>query len=347
MKQFKIAFFITVSLIGLSSCSKSSGAAGSSSGSNDPCDLIGSTKGQANGGFTASAGLFTVSPISVAAISGIQPLGNVISPGHTYPSDHIYFNMTTHTAGANQVYAVAAGTVVNISTSRNDGVNFKVTVSVDSSFQYYVDHITPLGGLAVGDSVAAGQVLGSNSGTSSAVDLGVYNFNNASYPGILNSCIQEAERFTDKPLSFYTGALATSLYSKVSTTNADKDGKIGFDIAGKLSGNWVMSGQNPMASQDAQLLMGYDTKTVSTMQISSGGNVIPVGDYGVMVGDTDFGSISVGSGITTYRITHYGNNSQIGSLLVQMTDASTIKIEYFAGVMSGASFDGNAYTYTR
>src|SRR5689334_5540096 len=36
---------------------------------------------------------YTVSPIDIPDIQGIDPLGHVNPSGHTFPSDHIYFYM--------------------------------------------------------------------------------------------------------------------------------------------------------------------------------------------------------------------------------------------------------------
>ena len=136
------------------------------------------------------------------------------------------------------------------------------------------------------------------------------------------------------------------MYSFVNTTNSNKDGTIGFDIAGKLVGDWVAkTATNAFSSTSTQLSLVYDTRTVNTMHISSGGTGIPVGDYGVSLSDPDFATISVSSGVVTYHLTGQ-NNAPSGALLVQLTDSSTLKLEFFSG-SSGGTFDRSAATFVR
>ncbi len=48
-------------------------------------------KGLANCG---TAPMLTVSPIDIASIRDLTPLGNLNPPAHTHPTDHLYFYAT-------------------------------------------------------------------------------------------------------------------------------------------------------------------------------------------------------------------------------------------------------------
>src|SRR5438874_981636 len=76
----------------------------------DPCTT--GPSGSANAAFSA-AGVFTVSPIPLSAISFVTPLGNLNPPNHVYPTDHIFIIPTNGSAGSNSVSAAAAGTIVD------------------------------------------------------------------------------------------------------------------------------------------------------------------------------------------------------------------------------------------
>ena len=39
--------------------------------------------------------VFTVSPVEVGLITNIDPLGALNPPGHTFPTDHLYFSSTS------------------------------------------------------------------------------------------------------------------------------------------------------------------------------------------------------------------------------------------------------------
>jgi hypothetical protein len=50
----------------------------------------GGSNGGGNG-LPPGPGTFSVSPIEVAAITNLEPLGAMNPPGHTIPTDHVYF----------------------------------------------------------------------------------------------------------------------------------------------------------------------------------------------------------------------------------------------------------------
>src|SRR6185503_17163213 len=87
-------------------------------------------------------------------------------------------------------------------------------------------------------------VIATNSGWSTAVDFGVYNWNNPQNPGILNYCWQLAEGQTSGPLRYFQGALQIQLYNlvQVNNPNNDLDGTYGMDVSGELIGYWVKEG---------------------------------------------------------------------------------------------------------
>ena len=327
------------------------GGGGSSSGGGSTagtCDAYGGS-GSANPGFTATAGLFTVSPISTGAISYVTPLGHTNAPaGDVYPSDHMYFYLSNYSAGANAVYAPAAGTVVGAGLSTSGEAT--LMISVDTSFVYYFHHVTLASGIAVGSHVCGGHEVGSNSGLAQAVDLGVVNYNQNSVPNILDTCLQTMERHTDLPLNYYTGSLQTTLLGLVQTNGSNKNGKVGYDVSGALTGDWILAGAPTTAASDYnyaadKLAFVYDTTNTSTMVVSVGGTLTAATTYTVLSG-TDFGSVTQASGAVAYTVIPQ-SGSGVGTLLVQLTGSSTLKAEYFSGGLSSPAFDANAQNYVR
>ncbi|HEY6220376.1 MAG TPA: peptidoglycan DD-metalloendopeptidase family protein [Gemmatimonadaceae bacterium] len=321
-------------------------------GAADPCQVL-KEPGSPNATFS-SAGVFTVSPIAVGSISSIIPLGNLNPPNHVYPTDHIYIIPVNAATGANAVSAAAAGTVLEL--YQPDASDWKVLIKVDKSFYYYYDHITPISGLSIGQSVTAGQVIGTNAGQgAAAIDFGVYNFNNAPVSGILNTCALKAESFVDAPLKYYSGTLQTSLYGKVNTANnVSKDGKFDYDQAGKLTGNWILSGHQPGASTQYALAFVYNVVDRS-MRVSAGSLLGGGGTFGVQAALNDWSFFNTGSGQVNIRLypTSQGDQgapstTQFGVLAVQMVSANQIKVEMFVGNTTGnAAFTANAQLYER
>src|ERR1043166_307664 len=345
----------SVCLVALWACGGDSTAPnnnnGPTGGTSDPCQIM-ANPGSANASFSAT-GLFTVSPLTLSAISSIAPLGNLNPPIHVYPTDHMFIIPTSAAAGANQVFAAAPGTVLELY-QPGGGSDWKVMIKADKSFYYYYDHITPAAGLAVGSAVTAGQVVGTNSGQAGAVDFGVYNFNNTPLPGILNACLLVGEAYVDSPLKYFSGATQTSLYAKVNVTGAaTKDGKIDYDQAGKLVGNWVLTGHKPVEDTKYSLSFVYNVLN-HAMRVSAGVLAGGGGSFGVQQGAPDWATITPPSGQVNYRLfpTTGGDSSQPGSefgvLAVQMLSATQIKVEVFPGNLTGAAtFTANALIYDR
>jgi hypothetical protein len=347
-KQNSIFCVLILSIVLSAGCGKKKD---DSSDSTSSCAVLGFS-GSANSGFSTS-GVFTVSPLATGSIASITPLGNLNAPGHTYPTDHMYIVPTTATADANTVYAAAAGTVTAI--TQPAGTDYKVVIKVDSSFYYYYDHLHLANGLAVGTALAAGQTVGTNSGLAAAVDFGVVNFNLTPLAGILDSCLAQSQSYVDSPLKYYSGALATTLYGKVTVSGAaTQDGKIDYDQSGKLVGDWALADHQAMDSTDYQLAFVYNVSNHG-LRISVGGTLDGgAAVYGVQGGATDFASVGTGSGQVDYRlyVSSNGDTSVSGTqtavLSVQMLSATQIKVQIFQG-NTGATgtFTSSAKIYNR
>jgi len=347
MKQTQIFLGLTFSFC-VMACS---GKGGSDAAPANPCDVLGFS-GSANAGFNTT-GIFTSSPIPTGSISSITPLGNLNPPGHVYPTDHMYIVPTSATADANTVVAAAAGTVAAI--TQPAGTDYKIVIKVDNSFYYYYDHLHIAGGIGVGSTVTAGQTVGTNSGLASAVDFGVVNYNLTPLSGILNTCLAQSQSYVDSPLKYYSGALATTLYGKVTVSGAaTQDGKIDYDQSGSIVGDWALSGHQALDSTDYQLAFAYNVSNHG-LRISVGGTLEGGAKvYAVQGGAPDFASVTQASGQVDYRlyVSSNGDTSVSGTqtavLSVQMLSASQIKVEIFQGNVSGTgTFTANAQIYDR
>ena len=331
--------------------SKTDGSTTTITQTSNPCDLYAGS-GSANSNFQAAAGLFTVSPISTSngALSYIVPLGHVNpQAGDVYPSDHIYFYLSNSSAGANSVYAPAAGTVVGASLSTQGEAT--LMISVDTSFVYYFHHVTLANGITTGSHISAGQVIATNSGLAQAVDLGVLNYNMNSVPNVLDSCLQTMERHTDAPLNYFTGSLQTTLQGKVQTNSSNTNGKIGYDISGALAGDWVLASAPANAPADFnastdKLAFVYDTANTATMIVSVGGSLATATVFIVSAGQPDFSTVTAQSGAVAYAVTPQSGGG-VGTLLVQLDSSGGLKAEYFSGSPGHPAFDSNAVSYIR
>jgi hypothetical protein len=294
--------------------------------------------------------------VDPANVDFIVPLGNLNPPGHTLPTDHIYFyvGFLRPSIRAVPVFAPGDGTVQDVFGSGTSDV--KVFVRVNGTFSYYVDHVVPDAGIARGGRVTAGQRLGTSGTAGFGVDLGVLNFG-LTVPFVTPGRYSGDSLHADAPLKYYDEPLRSQLYALVRREGADKDGKIDFDVAGRLQGNWFHEslpiGESAQpAGWTRHLAFVYDNVQPAQPRISIGGVVASAGVFGVADGDPSFSTVTPESGIVAYRLRYGGAlgaplETQAGTLIVQMLDASRIRVEVSAAAVPPASFSAAAQVYVR
>lgn len=299
---------------------------------------------------TAPAGTLVLraSPIDQAAIRWITPLGNLNPPAHSIPTDHIYFYFADPDAGEQpavrrtEFRAPGDGTVTTVLGSV--GAESKIFVRQTSTFSYYLDHLILSAPLVRGSVITEGQVLGTT-GTAYGVDLGVIN-ESLTLNFIIPSHYVGDTIHADGPLKYFEEPLRSQLYARVQRIGPDLDGKIDFDIAGRLSGNWFIG-------PSAVLAFAYDTYDPSKVRISTGAGTLQ-GVFGIAAGDPPPSDVSKGSGRVRYTLLRAitgppraGSGGLAGYMLVEMTDDTHIRMETFQTTTPPTEFTGSAGTYAR
>jgi hypothetical protein len=276
---------------------------------------------------------FTVSPIDISSIIYITPLGAMNPWGHTLPTDHAYFY---HHAGNDPyppapVYAPAAGQISSISNGRID-------VRVDSIYTYWLGPLALADGIAVGVRVDAGTLLGTHS-TFPAFDFSVLR-------STLNLNFINPLRYSpdtvhaDGPIQYFDEPIGSAIRAKVLRTGGQLDGRIDYDVAGTLSGNWYAedlavseSGRGgEMYYGVRKLSFARDVFSPDRPRISIGGLGL-TGLWATAPGAPEFTSVTPDSGLVVYRLLSVGEpqsppiDLQSGWLLVQVLDAQRLRIE--------------------
>lgn len=325
---------IVVFAIGLAACGSSGG------GSKTPIDPT-------MAGVSAGPFSFSVSPVALDQIRYIVPLGNLNPPGHTLPTDHIYFFIADPNAGESPVarrtdfFAPADGTVYSVIPSEfgDVGVSMRSTTRVS----YTIAHLMPSVTITTGTQIHAGDRLGTTGGVY-AIDLGVQNLD-VTIGGLLNlSRYPVDEQHVDAPLKYFPEPLRTQLYAKVQRLGSDRDGKFDFDVQGRLSGNWF--GETD-ASQ--QIAFSYDTYDPGAVRISiSSGLSLAPAVFGVAATDPIPRDVSVGTGAVSYTIFRASAPAPVGHLLAQLVGDGRIRVEVFSPMSVPATeFTAAATTYVR
>ncbi len=295
------------------------------------------------------------SPIDLTVVEYLEPLGCVNPPGHTLPTDHVYFyyNLPTNSHSYIQnytppVYAPQAGVINWI---LNRGNNSKVMVKVNSNFSYYLDHIVLDSTFALNSNILAGEKIGKTDGTY-AIDLGVLN-SNIILSGFINPARYGSSVNADSPYKYYTEPLRNQMYSLINRISKDKDGKIDYDIKGRLIGNWFhesvsVQDSNGPVGWPKEISIAPDSYDPSITALTFGGYIGIVGKFKIGSLDPDPSQVTVNSGKVTYHLMNYFKPGNSGIIAVQVLDDLRIKVEYFSnGDVNTPEFDSKAQIYTR
>jgi hypothetical protein len=243
--------------------------------------------------------VFRVSPIDQSQIRWITPLGNLNPPDHTLPTDHIYFYFAAPNLGEQPLarrtafFAPADGVVTTV--LGGVGTETKVFVRASTTTQYYVDHLILEIPLAFGSAITAGQRLGT-SGTAYGIDLGVIN-------DTLTLSFVNPSRYigdtlhADAPLKYFAEPLRSQLYARVQRLGPELDGKIDYDVAGRLVGNWYGE-----TSSAVQLTFAYDTYDPSQVRIAFASAFVTGGVFSIAPGDPQPRDVSAGSGAVLFTL---------------------------------------------
>jgi hypothetical protein len=162
-------------------------------------------------------------------------------------------------------------------------------------------------------------------------------------------------RNADSALRFFAEPVRSALYAKVDRRGGDLDGKIDFDVNGRLAGNWFQDGlpvseSSVLAAGPKQLAFVRAVEDASAVRISIGGALGLEGVYAVPVTAPDPATVSPESGRVAYRLFIGVPNAgpAAGLLIVQMTDGETVRVQAFPGSQSAdAPFTPAAQTYRR
>jgi hypothetical protein len=334
----------------------------------------------------------------------VGPLGN-FNPrmGHAFPTDHGGFVFAQNVADLYyNVYAPAAGTIYEITYTESDWPSgsgqtgtyrdWTVRIRHTNDFYSYFGHMSSLeasilaqaGTLQpnvdnpVSISVSAGQQIGfcgGRPGVVNGMDWYVVNYNAAS-KSFINSIrygrTNYAEHFLDHCNATLQGLYTPLLYDPdaspiVTRETTPLGGKIDFDQAGYLVGNWFHSSITTTEAANSefnkQLAFSYDRFEPNKLRFTFGGPEGAVGSstvstplglyvttYQVVDNAPDPATVNAASSEVTYLLRGLeidGLQTLEATLLVQIIDNSTVSVEGFSGHVTPEGFTTNVQTYIR
>jgi len=325
--------------------------------------------------------MFTVPIVDMNNLEYIFPLGGINPPGHTLPTEHMYFGIDEEVL----LVAPADVYIVDVSGSKNldkkdRGIRFALCEDV---FGYF-GHLSTLSEEireAVKDidcaswytesndlcsrelqyKVKAGTVLGTVGAHHGQVDFGTYDYRttldyaNPSRYGIPYFIEQGKVKGWSVvcPIELYDEPLRQQLYDKVSGGIDPTCGEVMQDIKGTLQGNWFIGEVD--GDWENSIAFIHDNRNPSKILISIGGGFIDPGKYEFVPETTGFfnkkfSDVTADGHIYCYEgedPNRMDEEKPKGKIIVELVNDTELKIEYQSDNCSGNFEFNNPTIYFR
>ena len=304
---------------------------------------------------------FTVTPLPLDAIARITVIGfnnKVLPTPHTYwllCDDFILLQGSRPCRQERmQVRAPGPGTVLAL----NPVADGFLRVEGPPGLIWTFGHVTPAAGLTPGSRITAGQVVATMYQTN-GIDFGVVNY------GIRHDYISPA-RFPpeylrgENPIAQFPEPVRAQLLTRVNSLS-DPLGRLASDIAGTAAGNWFVAG-TPLThvsvqfgNEWRQLWLGRYSERQETRVASFGERWQGMQNFLLAVDPAApaWEQITPASGVISMKLWNLDRdalpnyNFPGGTALIQLLDATRLRVEWFNTHSPVSAFTTAARTYER
>jgi hypothetical protein len=355
----------------------------------------------------AGATRLTSAPMHMADIGTIRPYGVMVG-GHVTPVDHQYYYQVDPRAPRDtyEVLSPMDGTIVEIThrgqyigNPANDRLapgteQFRIVISYSCTYADLVTSLAP----SIKAQLPATWNSSRNSGTSMPVkagevigrigaetlDFAVWDLTKT-LPGLLVPLAYDnAEPWkihTVSPTTYFADDVTAAVTARYLRTATPIDGKIDYDVEGKLVGSWFRAGTNGYIGGEDQAKTGsywaghlsfaYDPLDPSAVIVSIGDFAGQAAQFTVKGNGPDPAQVGVGDGAIKYELVRWdwikpdgstwdgfsfaqhlrvrAHSVVEGTLMVQLLAAHQLKVEVFPGKTTAqvAGFSARAMSYNR
>ena len=340
---------------------------------------------------------FGTSPMKFDQFGSIIPYGLMID-SHVTPIDHQYFSPKDYNSkkDAYEARAIADGTILEIGTW-DSGVNsvdneYRIVFEHTYTFLSYFDLLTSLDDVIMQEvkpqldkkghfygriPVKEGQLIGRIGGQT--LDFGVYN--QKVKLGFINPESYQSELWkihTDETFKYFKEPIRSKLIERNLRKVEPINGKINYDIAGKIVGTWFLKGTKGYEGTNREKYWSGHLSIVYD-HIDPNLIIISIGDFGgestqdAVKGNTpDPANISIEDGMIKYELVNFDyyiknteknwdreswdkeiigkeSTQSKGMILVQLLDDEKLKVETFPDKSANQvpNFTENAKIYER
>ncbi|MGB9686081.1 MAG: M23 family metallopeptidase [Rectinema subterraneum] len=327
---------------------------------------------------------FKVVPLDKGTFNEITPMGHMNLPQHPIPTSAGGFQFSDNgysqpvKAPANGIITAIRYTHVLSPDGTKSFPDYAVRIYHTNTFITWFDHLSAIdeailaktGTLKEGWTktyvpVKAGDVFGKTAASpDQVVGLGMYAYDKEKTLDFINP--EKYGPFGAHAVfafDYFQEDIKTNLFAYIKRTAEPRGGKIDFDVAGTLSGNWIVEGSDVISSPDPWnywLAFVYDMYYPESRRISIGV------ELGKMIGKSNgiltqpvegpaYTEATTGSLPVVYKLADAteGMNSVPSisdikyTLLAQVMEENKIKVELFNGNIDSPSFTGSEIIYTR
>ena len=309
----------------------------------------------------------------------ITPLGNLGPPGHTLPTEHMYFHISSGGTAMRTIPLRAPGDIYILEVSGGEDVDqgeFSMFFALCKDVIGYFIHIKALSA-EVKDlvreiectvwtvnpgnvcarrlvrHVPAGTVLGEVGDIQGNFDFGAYDYRtNLEYANQHRYGNPDATGFSRPrslsivcPLDLYDDETRSELYAKIARTAEPQCGVVMQDVPGTLQGNWFLPNA-AIHSGDQALAFVHDNGDPSTAVISIGGTFMTYTKWQFKpqtagLTNRGFADVTLDENIYCYKA------DQPGRIIVRLSSATELVIEHQQESCTGAAEFESPTTYMR
>lgn len=317
---------------------------------------------------------FSVSPADVSEMYEIYPLGGIGPPGHTLPTMHMYLHLNAGQSSTEIFPLLAPGDIyiTNISSDSDDiepsRTEYVINFSLCEEVTGYFNHVKELSdelAAAIAQveceqwttnpgnicsknfflEVAAGTQIGGVGHLQGNFDLGMRDTR-------VELDFANKTRYTSKaanvvcPFDYFANDIRNTLMGKIKRTADPVCGKVMYDIAGTLQGNWYYASGATDGSGSEHLAFVFNNHNPQTPLISVGGTFADPKIWNITT------TVSGTKNRKFSEVTADGNTycyDEGGSerIVMAMPSDEELKIEYQVGSCGYSSTFNNPTIYKR
>ena len=304
---------------------------------------------------------FSVVPIPIETIARITAIGynnNVFPTAHTYwltCDVDAWLNSGRPCHMERQTIVAPRDGVIRDLVALDDGM---LRLEGPPGLIWVFGHVTPAPGLAIGGTVTAGQPIATMH-QEHGFDFGLANY------GIDRRYVDQ-QRYNDgylygeHPIAQFPEPLRSQLTALVQTIGSERLGTLDFDVPGTAAGGWFLPGapypNSPQFGYDHLLFwLGRFTERPAT-QVAAFGERWPEMQNRVLAADPTapgWDTVTSSTGALSVKLWNLSTSAEPnydwpgGTLLLEMPDATHLRVEWFDTHEPVTGFTAAAKLYSR